>query len=70
MTPVSAAIDSRFLKPLDIMCGADAVVGYLIDNEMAAMLATPWRSLTRRSSNVMSSTRGSKMVPESYTYKP
>ena len=79
-TSVAAATASRFLKPLAIRCGADASVGYLIASEIDAMRVAPCykttseakrmtrctcTSLLRRSSEVMSSTRGSKMAPDS-----
>lgn len=66
-TSVTAAIARRFLNPLAIECGADAIVGYPMDKDKAAMFATPSRNLARKSSGLMSRMAGVKIVPESYT---
>uniref|UniRef100_A0A2M3ZL71 Uncharacterized protein n=3 Tax=Nyssorhynchus TaxID=44543 RepID=A0A2M3ZL71_9DIPT len=66
-TSVTAAMASRLRKPLAMLCGTEASVGYPIDSETAARLATPAWNLARRSSGLMSRISGEKIEPESNT---
>lgn len=64
-TSVTAAMANKFLKPLAMLCGADATVGYPMDKQTEAKLATPAKNLSLKSSGLMSKIAGAKMVPES-----
>lgn len=64
-TSVTAARANKFLNPLATLCGAEAVVGYPMDKQTEAKLATPAKNFSLKSSGLISRISGAKIVPES-----